>query len=88
VPEFDGPYDRHQVDLLWALRASTDSRIEPIAVGERRWREDDAGTSSRRNKFPFRSWKSRGGRDRPAHRRRGEAAPGHRSHNYAADVTL
>ena len=42
APEFDGPYDRRQVDLLWALRASTDSRIEPIAVGEQRWREDDA----------------------------------------------
>ncbi len=42
APEFDGPYDRRQVDLLWALRASTDSRIEPIAVGERRWHEDDA----------------------------------------------
>lgn len=42
APEFDGPYDRRQADLLWALRAATDSRIEPIAVGERRWREDDA----------------------------------------------
>lgn len=42
APEFDGPYDRRQADLLWALRVSTDSRIEPIAVGERRWREDDA----------------------------------------------
>ncbi|MBN1874755.1 MAG: nucleotidyltransferase domain-containing protein [Anaerolineae bacterium] len=42
APEFDGPYDRRQVDLLWALRTSTDSRIEPVAVGERRWRDDDA----------------------------------------------
>jgi hypothetical protein len=24
---------------LWALRATTDSRIEPFAVGERQWRE-------------------------------------------------
>ena len=42
APEFDGPYDPAQVDLLWELRAHTDSRIEPIAVGERRWREDVA----------------------------------------------
>jgi predicted nucleotidyltransferase len=42
APEFDGPYDRARVDLLWTMRAWTDSRIEPIAVGERQWREDDA----------------------------------------------
>jgi predicted nucleotidyltransferase len=42
APEFDGPYDKGRIDLLWALRAQTDSRIEPIAVGERQWREDDA----------------------------------------------
>ncbi|MGC9397161.1 MAG: nucleotidyltransferase domain-containing protein [Anaerolineae bacterium] len=70
APEFDEPYDRHQVDLLWALRAVTDSRIEPIGVGERRWRDDDAGTSSRRNSFPSPSWRSRGGRDWKSHRRR------------------
>jgi hypothetical protein len=38
--EFDGAYDRTLVDLLWELRAKTDSRIEPLAVGERQWRED------------------------------------------------
>ena len=37
-----GPYDRTRIDLLWTLRAQTDSRIEPIAVGERQWREDTA----------------------------------------------
>jgi len=42
APEFDEPYDKSRVDLLWELRAQTDSRIEPIAVGERQWREDDA----------------------------------------------
>lgn len=41
APEFDAPYDRARVDLLWSLRAQTDSRIEPIAVGERQWNEDD-----------------------------------------------
>jgi predicted nucleotidyltransferase len=41
APEFDEPYDRNRVDLLWTLRAQTDSRIEPIAVGEQQWREDD-----------------------------------------------
>jgi len=38
--EFDEPYDPRRIDLLWELRAHTDSRIEPIAVGERQWRED------------------------------------------------
>jgi hypothetical protein len=42
APEFYEPYDKSQIDLLWTLRAQTDSRIEPIAVGERQWREDDA----------------------------------------------
>jgi len=41
APEFDEPYDKKQVDLLWRLRARSDSRIEPIAVGERQWLEDD-----------------------------------------------
>lgn len=38
--EFDEPYDPRRIDLLWELRAYTDSRIEPIAVGERQWRKD------------------------------------------------
>jgi len=33
APEFDDPYSKNRVDLLWTLRAQTDSRIEPIAVG-------------------------------------------------------
>jgi predicted nucleotidyltransferase len=41
APEFDGERDRMKTDLLWALRASTDSRVEPIGVGERQWEEDD-----------------------------------------------
>jgi predicted nucleotidyltransferase len=42
APEFDEPYSHQQINLLWQLRVYTDSRIEPLAVGERRWREDDA----------------------------------------------
>jgi predicted nucleotidyltransferase len=42
--EFDEPYDRSRVDLLWRLRAHTDSRIEPVAVGERQWLLDQAST--------------------------------------------
>jgi len=42
APEFDEPYDKSRVDLLWALRAQTDSRIEPIAVGERQLQSDNA----------------------------------------------
>ena len=41
-PEFDGPYDRQRVDILWQMRARTDSRVEPFGVGERQWQEDDA----------------------------------------------
>lgn len=36
-----GRIDRARVDLLWALRAYMDRRIEPLAVGEHQWREDD-----------------------------------------------
>jgi len=39
--EFDKPPERGRVDLLWALRARTDSRIEPLPVGERQWQEDN-----------------------------------------------
>jgi predicted nucleotidyltransferase len=42
APEFDEPYSKKRVDLLWELRARSDSRIEPIPVGERQWLEDDA----------------------------------------------
>jgi predicted nucleotidyltransferase len=41
APEFDDPYDKRRVDLLWELRARSDSRIEPIPIGESQWREDD-----------------------------------------------
>lgn len=39
-PEFDQRRDRRRTALLWRLRARTDSRIEPVAVGERQWREE------------------------------------------------
>ena len=42
APEFDEPYNKKLVDLLWELRVRSDSRIEPIPVGERQWQEDDA----------------------------------------------
>ncbi len=41
APEFDGPPDRRLVDKLWTLRAHTDSRIEPIPCGEKRWETED-----------------------------------------------
>ena len=43
APEFDRPRASSKIDLLWELRAWTDSRIEPVAVGEREW-EEDTGT--------------------------------------------
>jgi len=39
-PQFDGSRDRRDIDLMWRLAARTDSRIEPIACGERQWKED------------------------------------------------
>ena len=42
APEFDEAYNRERVDLLWTLRVTTDSRIEPLPVGERQWQEDDS----------------------------------------------
>jgi len=42
APEFDEPYNKRRVDLLWELRARSDSRIEPTPVGERQWHEDDS----------------------------------------------
>ncbi len=42
APEFDGVPDRRLVERLWELRAWTDSRIEPIACGEREWLSDEA----------------------------------------------
>jgi predicted nucleotidyltransferase len=39
---FDGIKDRHETSLLWQLTVDTDSRVEPIPVGEREWLEDDS----------------------------------------------
>ncbi len=41
APEFDESRDDDLVDRLWVLSARTDSRIEPIACGEREWETDD-----------------------------------------------
>ena len=41
-PQFDNMTSRQYVDLLWCQAARVDSRIEPIACGERQWEEDDS----------------------------------------------
>jgi uncharacterized protein len=41
-PQFDDMKNRQYVDLLWCQAARTDSRIEPIACGEKQWGEDDS----------------------------------------------
>lgn len=41
APQFDGSPEIHLIDKLWELRAETDSRIEPIACGEKEWETDD-----------------------------------------------
>jgi len=41
-PRFDDPVSPGEVHLLWRVAARTDSRIEPVACGERQWADDDA----------------------------------------------
>jgi predicted nucleotidyltransferase len=41
APEFDPKPDRELVRRLWRVRATTDSRIEPIAAGVRQWEHED-----------------------------------------------
>jgi predicted nucleotidyltransferase len=41
-PRFDAVRKRSDIDLLWHIAAQTDNRIEPIAVGERQFAEDDS----------------------------------------------
>lgn len=40
-PDFDPRPDRELVTRLWRARATTDSRIEPLAVGEQQWEKND-----------------------------------------------
>ena len=39
-PRFDKKRKRDDIDLLWFVAAKTDSRIEPIAVGEKQYQDD------------------------------------------------
>jgi poly(A) polymerase Pap1 len=41
-PRFDNPLDRQDLNLLWRQAARIDSRIEPIACGEKQWQQDDS----------------------------------------------
>lgn len=41
-PRFDKKCKRTDIDLLWHIAADVDSRIEPIAVGERQYKENDS----------------------------------------------
>ena len=41
-PHFDGRKNFDEVNKLWELTVSTDTRVEPIPVGEREWMEDDS----------------------------------------------
>ena len=38
-PKFDEQRERQDIDLLWYIAAKTDSRIEPIAIGEKQFAE-------------------------------------------------
>jgi predicted nucleotidyltransferase len=39
---FDKNSNRRDIDLLWHVAAEVDSRIEPIAVGEKQYKEDNS----------------------------------------------
>ncbi len=41
-PRFDRERRRDDVSLLWRVAARTDSRIEPTAVGQHQFEEDDS----------------------------------------------
>jgi len=41
---YDESYSREDINLLWRTAARTDSRIEPIPVGLKRWETDDGST--------------------------------------------
>ncbi len=41
-PRFDRERRRDDVSLLWRVAARTDCRIEPIAVGQHQFEEDDS----------------------------------------------
>jgi len=40
APELEPPIDNRLINKLWELRATTDSRVEPIPCGEREWEAD------------------------------------------------
>ncbi|MGD0518742.1 MAG: nucleotidyltransferase domain-containing protein [Thermoguttaceae bacterium] len=40
APELEPPTNRRIVNKLWELRATTDSRLEPIPCGEHEWETD------------------------------------------------
>jgi predicted nucleotidyltransferase len=39
---FDKNSNRRDIDLLWHVAAEVDSRIEPVAVGEKQYKEDNS----------------------------------------------
>ena len=42
--KYDETCSRDDINLLWRTAARTDSRIEPVPVGTKRWKNDDAST--------------------------------------------
>lgn len=41
-PELEPPVNNRLIDKLWELRATTDSRVEPIPCGEKEWEIDES----------------------------------------------
>lgn len=43
-PRFDQGQKRSDINVLWRVAARTDSRIEPIPVGQQQFQDDDTST--------------------------------------------
>lgn len=41
---YDEEYSREDINVLWRTAARTDSRIEPVPIGLKRWQTDDEST--------------------------------------------
>lgn len=41
---YDKEYSREEINVLWRMASKIDSRIEPIPIGLKRWKDDDEST--------------------------------------------
>jgi predicted nucleotidyltransferase len=73
-PLFDRPRRLKDTLLLWEVAADIDSRIEPIACGERQWTDDDSSAIIEIARREGERIAARSPRRRPTPRRRRRTA--------------